>query len=316
MSAEVIHVESASDQDGRSLTGVGVPEKDLTATITALEERTSEPVPDRAPNGQFQATKPERPSRGTKRFTELSQEAEAARAEAAQAKRERDELRQQLEAKPKEPPATATTEVEPPAVKKFDKPRPKLTDFSGDEILEDHAEAMARWEREKHEFENPVSAAVDQRIEADRATERFEARKREVSAAGNKAYPDFNAVLVAGNVGPRFKDGQLPLIATLDGSEHILYGLAKLTPAERGEIINLDPVRFGLRIAQFIPARPVGEAASTARPVPQTNAPPPIQPVGSGTRTTSPDLSELAASGNYEAYKAQRRQDLGVNGRR
>src|SRR6478752_2815052 len=100
MSPDAIHIESASDTDGRTLTGVDVPEHDLTATVEALGTR-SEPdaKPDRAPNGQFQpGQKPERQSRGSKRFEQLDNEAKAAREEAAQAKRERDDLKAKLEA--------------------------------------------------------------------------------------------------------------------------------------------------------------------------------------------------------------------------
>lgn len=311
---------SAADADGRTLTGVGVAPEALQATIDQATERAPQPeTPPRDESGKFQ-----KPTRGQKRFSQLTaaREQEAARAaeaiaRAEAAERERDELKARLET-----PAPPVTDVQapPPAPAperpQFTKPLPTLAEFAErPDAIEAHARAVAEWVLEKDKFErqDDLDARIGARLEADRASRAFLDRVRDVGARGKEAYPDFEAV-IAKQTEPIFHPAQLQVIAEMDGSEHVQYALAKNLP-EAKRIARLDPIRFGMEIAKLVPSAPVASPASTVRPVAQTNAPPPIQPVGSGTRTTSPSLAELAASGNFEAYQAARRAS-GGSGRR
>lgn len=295
------------ETDGKVLTGAGIEAADLQKTSDAHAALRGSVTPDDLPRdektGQF---RPERPSRGAKRFEELSATAQAEKARADKAEAERESLRQELDAARR--PA-ATREPTPVPTPVFGKPEPKFDDFvNAPDPIHAHAAAVAAWTLEKHEFDHPLAARIAEHLEADRASQRFDSRVRDAAAKGKEAYPDFE-VVVAAQTEPIFNAAQIAAIFDADGSEHIQYALAKnVTEAKR--IAHLDPIRFGMALAQLVPARPVVQAASTARPVAQTNAPPPIQPVGSGTRTTRPSLEELAASGNFADYQAARRASL------
>lgn len=297
---------------GRVLTGVGVSAEAIQQIADDHAERRAPAAPDRdEKTGQF---KPERPSRGAKRFQELDTAAKEAQARAEKAESEREALRKELDAARATPPAAAPSQPAPPreapAARTFDKPKPKFDDFATTEDpLSAHAEAVAAWTLDKYEFDHPLEARIAARLEAERAFDRLQTRVRDISAKGKQAYDDFETV-IATQTDPIFSQDQLRAIVEADGSEHLQYALAK-NPAEAKRIAGLDPISFGMALAKLIPARPVDQAASTARPVAQTNAPPPIQPVGTGTRTTRPALEELAASGRYDEYKAARRAQLG-----
>lgn len=313
------------EHDGRVLTGMGVsaealaevverqaPESSADAAISsdtaAADDASSETAQpstqaDRNPDGTFK-----KPSRGAKRFDELTREREEAnrRADAAEAKA------RALEARLSQPPTKPepVREVAPPP-DSATQTRPKPTE---DEVgtkypaYADFVEDLADWKAEQRLAQIDFDARIRTSIEADRASRGFASQVQDTYTKARQSYPDFDAVLAA-NTTP-FPVALAPRILALPKAEHVLYALAK-DPAALARIGTMtDPFEQGLALAQLIPPDGVASTASTRPVVRPTQAPAPIQPVGTGSKTTSPPLEELAASGDYDAYKQRRQSEL------
>ena len=300
--------QSIEMPNGIVLTGVG---GDVEAIRENIEERHGD-QPETDPVAPVAATpsavEPVKKTRGQKRFDELTaeRENEKRRADAAEAKIK------EIEAKAAPVPtvasvAAAAAAVVPPAPSRA---KPVETEVGVKyQTYSDFVEDLADWKAEQRELKlrRDLDAQSTQRIEADRATRtRMDFVNTTVFPAGRAAYPDFDAVL---NSNTTMTPGIVhEAILRLPNPEHALYALAKDQPKLDAMIaLANDPIKLGMSLAQLMPRESVAPPASTAPVVRTTNAPAPIQPVGAGTRTTSPTIEELANKGEYEAYKAARK---------
>ncbi len=302
--------------DGVVLSGVG---GDAEALRIHFEERAEEradaqqPTPTEPAAAKSQAAVEGHKTRGQKRFDKLTAEAAEAtrRADAAEARAK--ELETKLAAAPTVAPVATQPVAEPtqpvaPVAATPTRPKPSEAEVGEKyQTYSDFVEDLADWKAEQRELKlvATLDARSTARIEADRATRnRTEYVNGTVFPAGRAAYPDFDAVLKANQrpVSPLHHEA----ILKLPHPEHVLYALCK-DDAKLEKISAItDPIQLGIELAQLIPRESVAPPASTAPVVRTTNVPPPIQPVGASTRTTSPTIEELAKAGEYEAYKAAR----------
>lgn len=295
--------------NGVVLTGNG---GDIEALREQFEERHEEIQPAAKTVEPVAAAveEPQKEPRGRKRFDQLTaeREAEKRRADTAEAENKELKARLALPVQPVQPPAqpvaveTAATRTKPVEAEVGTKYQ----------TYSDFVEDLADWKDEQREAKLRIDldARSTQRIEADRASRtRASYVKDQVFPAGRAVYPDFDAVLKGTD---KFVPGQIQeAILRLPNPEHAIYALAKDDSQIDGLVkLMADPLSLGIAVAQLMPREPVALPASTAPVVRTTNAPAPIQPVGAGSRTTSPTLEELAKAGNYDAYKAQRKIQL------
>ncbi len=292
--------------NGVTMTGIG---GDVEALREQFEERREDIQPEAAPV----AATPEAPvkePRGRKRYGQLTHERDTALTEASAAKAKVAELEARLAAQPQPvQPQTPVATPQPAAVVPATRPKPtenevgvKYPNYS------DFVEDLADWKAEQREikFRLDLDAQSTQRIEADRASRtRLDFVQNTVFPAGRAAYPDFDTVLKASTkiVPAAIQEA----ILKLPNPEHVIYALTK-DDAKVDALADKmsDPIALGIAVAQLMPRESVASPASTAPVVRTTNAPTPIQPVGAGTRTTSPTAEELANKGEYEAYKQLR----------
>lgn len=271
------------------------------------------PSPATAAAAAQSAETAQKPSRGQKRFDELTAQREAAKREADDAKREAAELRARLEAAEQArhtpPPPTAQT---PPAPRR---PKP-LEEQVGTTYptYGDYIEDLADWKAEQRLAAVDFDARIRDSIEADRASRSFRDQVRDAFAAGPKVYADFDAMLQRSRV--QFSPAQQLAIIQTPGAEHVLYALAK-DDALAQRVAASDPIRFGFELARLVPASGVASPAST----PQTGtsvAPPPYQPVGSGTQTTVVPSASLIQGFDFDksGYRERRAAERGVRRRR
>ncbi len=294
-------------ESGVTLTGIG---GDLDAIRESIEDRQDAQAP---PPAKIEPPTPAQPevkkTRGQKRFDELTAQRETEARERAAEKLRADtaEARiKELESKF----TAATTAPAPAATIEAPVTRQKPTEaMVGDkyQTYADFVEDLADWKAEQRDIklQNDLDARSTARIEADQASRTLAATANDAFTRGRAAYPDFDAML-------KSADGVIiPLdyqkaILRVPHAEHVMYGLAKDQAKLKAILAITDGVQLGMELAQFMPRESVAPPASTAPVVRTTNAPAPIQPVGAGSRTTSPTAEELAAKGEYEAYKALR----------
>lgn len=312
------------EQDGRIFSGVGVTPEALAETMdartpevpetaeTAEASGTDAPDPtpiSRNPDGTFT-----KPTRGQRRFAEMKKreaEAVAAATKAAEdkvsaAERRAQELESRLaalearrqERAPEPEPAT------PPAPAG----RPKPTE---DQIGEKYAtyadfvEDLADW-RVEQRLEQDVTARIEARFAQQRTYQTEAQQLQTFQERARAAYPDFDAVLANAPTDIVYPD--LRVLVNAPNAEHLVYTLAKDPDLARKIATERDPIRLGYLMASVRPPEAVVRPASTT-PAVASNAPAPYQPVGTGSKTTTPTLGELAASGDdYDAsgYREQR----------
>ncbi len=299
--------------NGVTLTGVG---GDIDAIQESAEqrhqERTGQAVESTITDAKGEIVpetpKRERAPRGQKRFDQLTseREAETARANAAEA-RARD-LEAKLNApKPTTEPAPA---AQPTAEAKPTRPEPQESDIGVKyQSLSEYIRDLNAWgiEQNNAQLRAEFDARLKEGIEADRASRTLATTVNQAFTRGREQYPDFDAALKTVETISIPKALGDAIIA-LPNAEHVMYALAKDHTRLQKILAIHDPVLAGIEIAQVMP-RPAAVAqtpASTPVAVRTTNAPAPPQPVGAGSRTAQPSLEELAASGNYGAYKARR----------
>jgi len=185
----------------------------------------------------------------------------------------------------------------------------------------DFIEDLSDWKAEQR-IAN-YDAQLRSRTEAERASRSLQDHATSVVERGRKVYADFDAVqrnpegggFVPLGPSPEIHAAKVEQILSLPSAEHIIYEVCK-DRAVAQELANItNPFQFGLRLAQFVNARePAAEAAPARSSVPMTNAAPPMQPVGTSSRTSEPSLDELAnAAGlDYDSsgYREKRRAQL------
>lgn len=325
-----LNVVSVEDAQGRILSGVGADADQLAETMErhAPDEPVASPsVPLESPT-PAESKPPE--TRGRKRFAQLSSERDKALNEAAAIAKERDELRQKLEAAsrqpeppkapeaPKETPLPATRELltkMPAALKTFD----AYVAVVPDADYEEWRDARNVW---LYQQQTPdIDAVVRHRIEADTASRTQAQRIEQEVARGRQAYADFDAVI---QNAPHMQANDWPLtlvqaIQNLEEPEHIRYQLAK-DPVLSQRLKTLDPVSAGIELAKLItPKAAVAMQASTA-PTGTVSPPAPYQPVGAGSKTTAPPLGDLPKKAGFDfdksGWRERRAAERGVTRRR
>lgn len=342
------------EQDGRILTGVEVTPESLSATMQArVKAETPAPEPTPAPS---ESAEPEpepdddpapepaavdtrarnadgtfaKPTRGQKRFDELTRQREDAKREAQAERSRREALERELaslragggqtEAHARQQDtggATATTVATaagtvayPAHLRAFD----AFLAVNPNSQYEDWLEARGefRLSQRLQALEQTFESRVSARIDAERATRAVQDRVALSQARGRDRYPDFDAVLAAATA-VQFSPLHLQAIIDADDSDSLQYHLAKDQALAEQVASEHDPIRLGRLLAQ-VAARAVAPAASTARTGGSTQAPAPYQPVGSSARTTMPSHQDLAAKhgDDYDAsgWRERRRADL------
>lgn len=326
------------EHEGRVLTGVGVSEEALRDTV---ERHTPEPPPasetaeqkaDRVRNEQGQFTKP---TRGQRRFDQLTGEREAERRQREAVEKERDDLRKQLEearkpapvaptVAPVEPPAHAAAPVAPaekfsfPAYDEYVTAHP---DATWDEWLDAKSDARTDWKLSTGQFvsQKEIDARIRQSIEADRASRSLQERFDASIKRAKEVYADFDAVVNRPDVQQAmWSQDKLRAIAALDDPALVQYALAKDPATYERLRTEPDLVKFGIELAKLMTGTSVAPPASTMSPgviIP----PKPYQPVGSGSKTTVPPSAELPQRAGFDfdksGYRERRAAERGVTRR-
>ena len=294
--------------NGVVLTGVGGDVDALTDIAEDRHESRSPavPVPDAPAVG-------DKPTRGQKRFQQLTQardeakaRADAAEAKAAEAERKATELLARLQT-PVVPPSAAAQPTSVAATREKpqeDQVGTKYPNYSA------YVEDLADWKAEQREtaLVQRLEAQTQARIEGDRAARSQADVATAAFERGRGAYTDFDAVLKQSTreIPPYLQAAILKAPA----SEHVLYALAKDDTLLQSVLQLRDPFEVAYRLISSVPSQPAVSQPASAPVVRTSNAPAPPQPVGAGTRTTTPTVEELASSGDFEAYQALRRKQL------
>lgn len=310
----------SAEIDGRVLTGVGT-------TVEALEktlERHSVEEPAPTNSAEPAAEEPPKKVRGRERFSELTAERDAAREEAATAKREAEELKAKLAQPPTKESGNGTTAPSAPVAAAPETTRQKPTE---DEIGTKYktygafAEDLADYLFEQKIAKLDLDARVRSTLDADRSRQALDHRVGEMRERATKRYPDFNEVLDKGpgaevDLSPDENTAKARMMAILNlpEPEHILYALGR-DAAETARLAKLSDVEFGLALARYAPAdASVASPASTGARV--TVAPPPYQPVGGGSKTTVLPSAELPKRSGYDfdksGYREKRAAERGL----
>jgi len=307
----------SAEQDGRVLSGAA----DSGATSEALQEVMDRhaPEPETAPATEATpatptATEPVKESRGRQRFTDLTREREEARAEAATAKaereaiaRERDELKARL-SQPQQPPR----EPERPVAPVYTRPEPDVNEVGTKyETYEQFTRDQALWVHEQQA--QSFDGRIQQALERDRYQRTFNDTIEKTRAKGRETYADFNVHALNGPGAQVPMSGdRLEAIIHHPQSEHLQYAIGK-DAALAQRLATVGPIEFGIELAKLVPA-----SNGTSHTAPTFTAPAPMQPVGTGSRTTVTPATELAGKGfdfDKSGYRQRRAQERGVKGR-
>lgn len=300
-------IVTSTDDSGRTLSGVGASAEHL---AEVMERHAPEETP--APAESATPSEPKPPTRGQKRFSELTKAAKDAEARAATYERELTELRAKSSTAPaSSPPAPAPTSTSVPNV--GDSGRVSRVQPSEDEVgtkyktYADFVVDSARWVAEQQSTD--IDARIRQSIEADRATRDFLSHAESTWAKGRKVYPDFDTVRMTGPGAHVPMDAEkIRTILHHPATEHMQYVIAK-DAALAQQLAQMGPIDFGMAMASFAPAGPAAPLASTGA-TGSTTPPAPMQPVGSGSPTTVVSSADAAHKGDYAAYKARRDVEL------
>lgn len=320
--AQVSHAEH-----GRTLTGVGVDAEQLAETM----ERHAPPTPEPSkPSETVQPSTPEpaapaEPSRGRKRFSDLTKERDAANeraaakeAEAQAAIRERDELKARLSTPPSTPEPSKPAEVAKPTEVKPTRPEPSEEEIGTKyATYGEFARDVARWVVEQDRAQAAASDADRVRavIASERQHESVMAKVQEARERGRKTYADFDTLLSsptgAIDLGRTKAESveRVLFIAQHPQSEHIQYAILKDEALAR-KLQTSDPYTFGVTIAGLVAPQPSKAERNWTPP------PSPHPTVGASSPTSSPSSAELAHKGDYDAYKRKRAAELGISVRR
>jgi hypothetical protein len=318
----------STEIDGRILTGVGGPPE----ALDALTERYETPADEAAPSGTAVAQPAEgaspaspepKRSRGQQRFADLTRERDAANAKAEAAERRAAELEARAQ-QPTPPPTPqqAAPQAAPPAQPATPAPtRPKPSvDHVGTtyQTYEDFTEDLADWKTEQR-LASDLDTRIGARISAERAAQDFFSTVERSRAAAKQLYPDFETLLASGPgalvpLGPTPQEAmqRATYVIQHPQSAHIQYAILKDGDLAK-RLQQTDPIAFGAEIAKLVPN---GNGHSPAHPAPPPPAP--FQPVGTGSRTTTPSSAELVKSYDFDAsgYRERRAAERGVKVRR
>lgn len=311
---------SVETDDGRILTGMGVSPESLAETMEAREpvsgEKDEKTPPEKPnPTGAAEPSSLDRNedgtfklSRGAKRFAAMKAEQQrieearqAAEQKAAELEKQLAEYRQAKQA----PEPQKAEKAEKPAPTEFNEPEPQIEQFA--DQADPYAawnRALARWDRRKEAWEDAQKGAdldtkIAQRFQEVYAQGQYIEQINKVAAEGAQKYQDWQAVVQHPDVANViFPDDTYRAIVTAPNAAELVYTLAKDPPLARKVASEKDPFRLGVLLGSIRSSQPaVARPASTGAAV-ASSAPPPYQPVGSGSKTTSPSLSDIADHGD------------------
>jgi hypothetical protein len=268
----------------------------------------------------------DKPSRGQKRFSQLTSERDQEAHKRAEAERERDELKARIatiESSRTSAPAPVAAAVPPSAAPvssakfsypTYDAAAAQNPNLSWDDWNDGKIEARAKFELQQVDFE----ALVRNRIEADQASRAFNTTVKSMLDRGKDVYPDFDAVRSSGpgvmiTLGPTVEKGaeRAQMIAQMPNGEHLFYAIARSAEVAHA-LARMSDYQFGMALSSIAPSNPAASPASTGS-AGFTVAPPPMQPVGSGSKTAVPSSVDLAERGgeDYDAsgFREQSRRE-------
>jgi hypothetical protein len=294
------------------LTGAGETEASLREGLPKAPEPSAQPA--------------EKLSRGQKRFSQLTSERDQEAHKRAEAERERDELKARIatfEASSRTsaaPPAPAVVPPRPaPVSQKFSYPTYEQASaqdptLAWDDWNEQKAVALFDWKQSQVD----IDARIRERIEADTASRAFKSTVSTMLERGKSVYPDFDAVRSSGpgvmiTLGPTVEKGaeRAEMIASMPNGEHLFYAIARSAEVAHA-LARMSDYQFGMALSSIAPTNPAASPASTGS-AGFTVAPPPMQPVGSGSKTAVPSSVDLAERGgeDYDAsgFREQSRRE-------
>ncbi len=268
----------------------------------------------------------DKPSRGQKRFSQLTSERDQEAHKRAEAERERDELKARIAAieASRTPASAPVAAVVPPSAAPvssakfsyptYDAAAAQNPNLSWDDWNDGKIEARAKFELSQVDFD----ARIRDRIEADAASRAFKTTVSTMLDRGKSAYPDFDAVRQSGpgvmiTLGPTVEKGaeRANMIAQMPNGEHLFYAIAKSAEVAH-TLARMSDYQFGMALSSIAPSAPAALPASTGTSGPYV-PPPPMQPVGSGSKTAVPSSVDLAERGgeDYDAsgFREQSRRE-------
>ncbi len=292
------------------LTGAGETEESLREGLPKAPEPSAQPE--------------KKPSRGQARFSQLTSERDQEAHKRAEVERERDELKARIAALESRtsasPPVPAVVPPRSePVSQKFSYPTyeqasTKDPTLVWDDWSEQKAAALFDWKQSQIDLD----AVVRTRIEADQASRAFKSTVSSMLERGKSVYPDFDAVRASGpgvmiTLGPTIAKGaeRAEMIAQMPNGEHLFYAIAKSADVAHA-LARMSDYQFGMALSTIAPSASDASPASS-RASGFTVAPPPMQPVGSGSKTAVPSSVDLAERGgeDYDAsgFREQSRRE-------
>jgi hypothetical protein len=307
------------EQDGRVLTGVGADRADLEQVMERHAPAEEPAKPESVTTEIAQPVEAKKP-RGQSRFDQLTGEREAAKREADAAKAEAADLRMKLEAAQKTreaaPAAIPAPEAARAAVPAPTRAKPTEAEVGTKyQTYGDFVDDLTDWKSEQRAQTTDIDAQIRRSIEADRASRSREDRLVNARTRALTVYPDFDAVMSSPHMNANnWSLEKIAAIEALAEMEHVHYALGK--DPSLAEKLRVEPnlAVFGMELAKLIPAAAVASPASTAH-AGTSMAPPPFQPVGSGSKTTVPPSAELASKGfdfDKSGYREKRAAERGL----
>lgn len=305
---------SVSDDHGRTLTGIGVSEAALDATIDRHADAAPEPSAAPAPDADAPPAAPgPKPTRGQARFSELAAQRKDAEAKAAAAEQRALAAEARLAQQP-QTPARQEAAPQPPAQAQPQAPpltrqKPTEDDIGVGLKYESYGafvEDLAEWKAEQRDAAREAKQAAASWQQT--RTARLQAHQtREVALRGQVS--DYDAAIAAVDRTHQPSAVLVDALLSSDRSAEVAYWLAT-HPQDYAQLIQESlsvnqPSAVGLVRAVLESRLPA--VVPPARPVRPVAAPPaPVQPVGSGSRATTLTSAEAAEAGNYSEYKARR----------
>jgi hypothetical protein len=327
--------QTSHEQDGKVLTGIGDPSPALLEHIDRRAETADAPTPaqaDAAPAAPIPA-EPQQ-TRGRQRFSDLTKERDAARAETTAERTKRETLEREVtdlrarvqQASTPQQAAQAQTQLtqaehrqtaQPVNGQRFQFPSyddavqqyPQLT---YDEWSDAKLDAHANWR------EQQLAGTIEQRIQAGIQADRQQRTQAEthqaITAKGRAVYKDYDAAISAGPGAaiPLAMDQQEAVarcqaILRHPRSEHLQYAIASNADLAR-RMQQATPYEFGALLAEIAPEQ-------VSRPAALSSAPAPFQPVGTGSATAIPSASDVVSRGGHDfdksGWRERRDRELG-----
>jgi len=302
------NVTVSVEQNGRVLSGVGVSTDQLAETMERHDDRTTPAEKVIPADTSIQATsEPVKPTRGQARFSELTSARKAAEEKAEAAEKRAAELEARLAQQPRPEPQRQEQPQQPPVAQSAQPTREKPSEDDIGTKYETYAafvEDLSDWKTEQRLAAQDMRAAVREMLKAEREAATFDTHVEAVRAKGRAAYKDWDILQKSGP--GTFVDMPAPAIHAIlqhPQSEHLQHAImASAEIAQKlAQLAFSNPYNFAFELAKLAPAEPPSNGHR-----PQQNIPAPMQPVGSGSRSSTPSSAEYAEKGDYQSYKAAR----------